>query len=196
MPPVVSGALKRRFNIWRAFRKSFPATRAGIPPIPPTKRCPAERPVTWKPSGSFTIRSKSHMKNSWIFFWQQFDPTDAGGSFVDRGSQYRSAIFYHNARQKKAAEASRYKLSQSGIFEKPIVTRILPASKFYPAEEYHQDFFEKNFDQYLRYRSGSGRDEFLEKIWGKKKTPSSSLNPSSREQLEQKLTPLQFRVTQ
>ena len=100
-------------------------------------------------------------------FWMQIDPTDADGQFVDRGNQYRSAIFYLNDGQKKMAEASKQQLEESGRFDKPIVTEITAAGKFYPAEEYHQDYYSKNPIRYWYYRGGSGRDDFLEKVWGK-----------------------------
>ncbi|USK69843.1 peptide-methionine (S)-S-oxide reductase MsrA [Peribacillus asahii] len=98
-------------------------------------------------------------------FWPQIDPTDAGGQFQDRGSQYRTAIFYHNEEQKQLAEASKEKIAASGTFKKPIVTEILRAQTFYPAEEYHQDFHRKNPAHYKDDRKRSGRDEFIEKHW-------------------------------
>lgn len=98
-------------------------------------------------------------------FWQTMDPTDAGGQFVDRGSQYRGAIFYANEEQKRLAEASRKDLAASGRFDKPIVTEISPLGEFYPAETYHQDYYKKNPIRYHWYRSGSGRDRFLERVW-------------------------------
>lgn len=98
-------------------------------------------------------------------FWRHVDPTDAGGQFVDRGDQYRSVIFYADEHQHKLAEASKKKLAASGVFDKPIVTEILPLGAFYPAEEYHQDYYKKNPIRYHWYRSGSGRDQFLEKTW-------------------------------
>lgn len=98
-------------------------------------------------------------------FWQQIDPTDAGGQFQDRGDSYRAAIFYHDEEQKAIAEASKQALADSGRFSKPIVTEILPASKFYPAEEYHQDFYKKSEKEYLEDRAKSGRDEFIENVW-------------------------------
>lgn len=101
-------------------------------------------------------------------FWMQIDPTDAGGQFVDRGSQYITAIFYHTPEQKELAEKSRAELAASGQYDDPIVTEIVEATPFYRAEGYHQDFYKKNPMHYNRYRSGSGRDRFLEKIWGKK----------------------------
>lgn len=102
-------------------------------------------------------------------FWRQIDPTDDGGQFVDRGSQYKTAIFYHNENQKKIAILSKKKYDESGIYKKKIVTPILKASEFYRAEEYHQDFYKKNGFRYKLYRMGSGRDEYLDKIWEKNK---------------------------
>lgn len=99
-------------------------------------------------------------------FWRNINPTQSDGQFIDIGTQYRSAIFVHNDAQRKAAEKSREHLADSGRFDKPIVTKIVPASAFYPAEEYHQDFYKKNPERYHQYRSGSGRDEFLDKVWG------------------------------
>jgi methionine-S-sulfoxide reductase len=99
-------------------------------------------------------------------FWKNINPTDPDGQFVDRGSQYRSAIFYHDAEQQRLAEKSRSQLTASGSFRRPIVTPILPAGPFYPAEEYHQDYYEKNPIRYKYYRYNSGRDQFLEKVWG------------------------------
>jgi len=98
-------------------------------------------------------------------FWRNIDPTDEGGQFIDRGSQYRSAIFYLDEEQRRAAEQSREELAQSGRFKRPIVTEILPASNFYPAENYHQDYYKENPLRYRFYRNGSGRDLFLEKMW-------------------------------
>lgn len=99
-------------------------------------------------------------------YWRQIDPTDDGGQFHDRGDAYRTAIFYHDDEQRKQAEASKRKLEQSGRFSKPIVTKILPASRFYPAEDYHQDFYKKNAKAYEADRAKSGRDEFIAKTWG------------------------------
>lgn len=99
-------------------------------------------------------------------FWTQIDPTDDEGQFHDRGSSYRAAIFYHNEEQRRLAEASKERLAQSGIFDKPIVTPILPAGPFYEAEEYHQDYYKKNPAHYLEDRKKSGRDEFIQKHWG------------------------------
>lgn len=101
-------------------------------------------------------------------FWQDIDPTDGGGQFADRGSQYRTAIFYTSEAQKEMAERSKDALEASGRFKKPIVTEILKAETFYPAEEYHQDYSQKNPERYKRYRKGSGRAGFVEKMWGDK----------------------------
>lgn len=99
-------------------------------------------------------------------FWKQIDPTDEGGQFYDRGSSYQTAIFYHDAAQREEAERSKEELQQSGRFTKPIVTRIVPATTFYPAEEYHQDYYQKKTAHYQRYRIGSGRDGFIRAHWG------------------------------
>lgn len=99
-------------------------------------------------------------------FWQQIDPTDAGGQFYDRGQSYQTAIFYLNEEQKQKAEQSKQKLENSGRFNKPIVTKILPAKDFFEAEDYHQDYYKKNQIHYHRYYIGSGRGRFIEKHWG------------------------------
>lgn len=99
-------------------------------------------------------------------FWKQVDPTDSGGQFVDRGRQYRTAIFYHNEEQKASAERSKAELNKSGRYKNPIVTEIIKASDFYKAEEYHQDYYKKNPIRYKFYRYRSGRDQYLKKIWG------------------------------
>jgi peptide methionine sulfoxide reductase msrA/msrB len=104
------------------------------------------------------------------YFWRHVDPTDPGGQFVDRGSQYRSAIFYANETQKRLAEKSKQKLEASGKFNKPVVTEILPLGEFYTAEDYHQDYYKKNPIRYHYYRYGSGRDQFLKKTWPDMKT--------------------------
>jgi len=135
-------------------------------------------------------------------FWRQIDPTDPNGEFVDRGPQYRSSIFYHNDEQKKLAEKSEEELGKSGRYDRPVVTEILQASPFYKAEEYHQDYYKKNPIRYKFYRHGSGRDQYLDKIWGKgrnQEVPEASVekgSKSSKEELKKKLTPLQYKVTQ
>ncbi len=98
-------------------------------------------------------------------FWRQIDPTDAHGQFVDKGSQYLSAIFYKDEDQKKLAEKSKEDLGKSGRYTKPIVTKIVPLTKFYPAEDYHQDYHTKNPWRYQMYRQNSGRDQFLDNVW-------------------------------
>ncbi|ALC16289.1 methionine-S-sulfoxide reductase [Desulfuromonas soudanensis] len=102
-------------------------------------------------------------------FWQNIDPTDGGGQFVDRGSQYRSAIFTLDDTQKGLSEESKERLARSGRFAAPIVTEIVAATTFYPAEEYHQDYYKKNPIRYKYYRWGSGRDQFLDRIWGEER---------------------------
>jgi peptide methionine sulfoxide reductase msrA/msrB len=150
-------------------------------------------------------------------FWRSVDPTDAGGQFVDRGAQYRSAIFYADAQQKALAEASKEMLADSGIFGAPIATDILPLERFYEAEKYHQDYYKKNPLRYRWYRSGSGRDRFLRTTWqdhsfeikesqmnSAMKTQSMSRNADSEPgyrnpdeaELRKRLTPLQYEVTQ
>jgi peptide methionine sulfoxide reductase msrA/msrB len=135
-------------------------------------------------------------------YWRQINPTDSGGQFVDRGSQYRTAIFYHSEEQKALAEKSKKALSESGLFDKPIVTEILPAGPFYRAEEYHQDYYKKNPIRYKLYRFTSGRDQYLNRIWAEgrnvKKTGGEQekyMKPS-KEELRKTLTPIQYKVTQ
>ncbi len=132
-------------------------------------------------------------------FWKNIDPTDPGGQFVDRGPQYRTAIFYHNERQKELAEKSKKELKQSGRFSKPIVTKILPASTFYPAEDYHQDYYKKCPIRYSIYSSGSGRQEFKEKYWKEEDLTEKryfKFQKPTEDELRQKLNPLQYAVTQ
>ena len=137
--------------------------------------------------------------------WRHMDPTDAGGQFVDRGSQYRPAIFYHDEEQKRIAEESRAELEKSGRFSKPIATEIVPLTKFYPAEEYHQDYYSKNPLRYKMYRYGSGRDQFLESKWGDEPKPvaqtmksgdNSKYSKPDDAVLKQQLSPMQYKVTQ
>ena len=135
------------------------------------------------------------------YFWRHVDPTDPGGQFSDRGAQYRSAIFYHDEEQKILAEQSRKALAQSGKFSKPIVTDILPLTKFYPAEEDHQDYYRKHELKYTFYRKRSGRDQFLRETWGDKmektvpKKQAAFTKPDDAT-LRKTLTPLQYKVTQ
>lgn len=118
-------------------------------------------------------------------FWQQIDPTDAGGQFHDRGVSYQTAIFYHDEEQQLEAESSKEQLQNSGRFKKPIATKILPARIFYPAEEYHQDYHQKEPLHYSRYREASGRDYFIKRHWN-----------NNEEDLQDKLSKMQFEVTQ
>ena len=99
-------------------------------------------------------------------FWRGMDPTDAGGQFADRGSQYRPAIFVHTPEQREIAEASKQALMESKRFDKPIVVPIEPAQAFWVAEEYHQNYYKTNAAHYNAYKKGSGRAGFLEKTWG------------------------------
>jgi peptide methionine sulfoxide reductase msrA/msrB len=100
-------------------------------------------------------------------FWRNIDPTMVNGQFADRGTQYRTAIFYHSEEQRQAAEASKRNLAESGKFPKPIATEIVPATVFYPAEEYHQKYYQKCPLRYDAYKKGSGRQSFIERTWGK-----------------------------
>ncbi len=101
-------------------------------------------------------------------YWQQIDPTDPGGQFYDRGESYKTAIYYHNEEQRRLAEQSKEELEKSNRFNKPIVTEILPAGPFYPAEEEHQDYYKKNPLHYQSYFLGSGRRDFIKNYWGDK----------------------------
>ena len=98
-------------------------------------------------------------------FWRQIDPTDTDGQFVDRGSQYKTAIFFHNDEQRKSAEKSKRELEKAGIYNKPIVTEIIAFSHFYEAEDYHQNYYKKCPLRYNKYKSGSGRDHYLKIVW-------------------------------
>ena len=100
------------------------------------------------------------------YFWHHIDPTDGGGQFVDRGPQYRSAIFYQDDEQRQIAEKSKQALEKSGKLGKPIATDLIKLTKFYPAEEYHQNYHTKNPVRYNYYRYGSGRDQTVKKLWG------------------------------
>lgn len=147
-------------------------------------------------------------------FFQQIDPTDAAGSFVDRGSQYRPAVFYHNQDQKAQAREIIGKIDAAKIFDKPVATQVVAASRFYEAEEYHQDYHTKNPIRYKFYRAGSGRDRFINNVWkngGNKlfdgAAPELPGNASAHAdngtrvvipgnaELRKTLTPLQYKVT-
>ncbi len=143
-------------------------------------------------------------------FWRHIDPADTGGQFVDRGPQYASAIFYHNEKQRELASRSREMIEKYGVLDGPVATRIEKLDRFYPAEEYHQDYYRKCPVRYQGYRRGSGRDRTLESIWknwpGKvnededkkereqKNSSGTNTNPP-RDDLAERLTPLQYRVT-
>ena len=98
-------------------------------------------------------------------FWKQINPTDSNGQFFDRGQRYQTAIFYHNEEQKTLAEESKAKLDASSLFYLPIATEILKAEIFYPAEEYHQGYYEKNSERYKKYKISSGREPYIVKAW-------------------------------
>jgi len=138
-------------------------------------------------------------------FWRMVDPTDAGGQFVDRGDQYTTAIFYHDAAQRAAAEQSRGALASSGRYHAPVITPIRPAGTFFEAEAYHQDYYSRNPLRYKFYRYNSGRDQYLEKTWGEdlhvdysaySPTGAKNYRKPSDEELRASLTPLQYDVTQ
>jgi len=143
-------------------------------------------------------------------FWHNVDPLTADAQFCDHGSQYRTAIFVHDDAQRHAAEASKKQLEQSGRFDRPIVTEIVAASEFYPAEEYHQKYHEKNPVRYKYYRWNCGRDQRLQALWGDQRgappgaaaqssakgwDPARFHKPSDAD-LQHSLTPLQYDVTQ
>lgn len=134
-------------------------------------------------------------------FWKQIDPTDSGGQFVDRGTQYRSAIFYHNAEQKRLAEEAKEMLGRSGRFDKPIAVEIREATAFYEAEEYHQDYYRKNAPRYENYRAHSGRAQYVSPcasglcpVPGVREKTAGNDRPD--ENIKLHLNPLQYHVTQ
>ncbi len=138
------------------------------------------------------------------YFWRHIDSTDGGGQFADRGPQYRTVIYCHDEEQRRLAEESKQNLGRSVPFKKPIATEIIKFTNFYPAEDYHQDYAHKNPVRYKYYRWNSGRDQFLQKVWGGK--PAAAPDPPGDqhpkyakpgdEVLRMKLTPLQYQVTQ
>ncbi|NLD91227.1 MAG: peptide-methionine (S)-S-oxide reductase MsrA [Fibrobacter sp.] len=123
-------------------------------------------------------------------FWHQIDPTDSDGQFVDKGSQYRTAIFYHTESQKNSAEKSLKQIDISGLFEKPVATKILKATVFYRAEAYHQDYYRKNPFNYKNYRKASGGDFFIDLHWKIDKPVNND------KKLKKQLTTMQYYVTQ
>ncbi|NAX41938.1 MULTISPECIES: peptide-methionine (R)-S-oxide reductase MsrB [unclassified Vibrio] len=146
-------------------------------------------------------------------FFRHIDPTDDQGSFVDRGPQYRPAIFYHNSEQKQTAQRFMQEIDALGIFKKPLKTELIQYSQFWPAEEYHQDFYKKSKVRYTYYRHASGRDQYLDTIFGKDRNEhpktlrqlieaqkmqnnvKAYIKPSN-EEIRTKLTDLQYYVTQ
>jgi peptide methionine sulfoxide reductase msrA/msrB len=132
-------------------------------------------------------------------FWKQINPTDDGGQFCDRGPQYRSAIFYQNEEQKNTAQKSKTALGKSSRHQQPLVTEIIPASVFYKAEDYHQDYYKKNPARYKSYRLTCGRDQYLNKIEADTpdaKDPAPRIEKYTKEEIKKKLTPLQCKITQ
>jgi peptide methionine sulfoxide reductase msrA/msrB len=148
-------------------------------------------------------------------YWKSADPTDAGGQFADRGSQYRPAIFYRNGEQKRLAEASKSRLEMSKKFNKPIATEITAFKAFYPAEDYHQHYDKKNPVRYHAYRAGSGREGFIKKNFGieapetvipvtkdndgvedEKMSANPKYGKPSDAEIKNKLSPIEYKVTQ
>jgi peptide methionine sulfoxide reductase msrA/msrB len=136
-------------------------------------------------------------------YWRQINPTDSGGQFVDRGPQYRPVIFYNTGEEQKAAEKSRDELARSGRFSLPVTVEILKFTNFYKAEDYHQDYYKTHHLKYEFYRFNSGRDQYLDKTWGKDRNKvadppvdNSSYKKPAPAELKKILTPLQFNVTQ
>ena len=115
-------------------------------------------------------------------FWRQIDPADAGGQFADRGGQYKTAIFVSNEEEERVAKASKARVAQ--MLRRPVATQILPAGPFYPAETRHCAYYRKNPEHYARYKEASGRGSYIKKVW------------DSKDAFRQKLTPMQYRVTQ
>ncbi|MCD6142566.1 peptide-methionine (S)-S-oxide reductase MsrA [Candidatus Bipolaricaulota bacterium] len=136
-------------------------------------------------------------------YWKHIDPTDSAGQFYDRGSQYRTAIFYHDEEQKRLVEESKRALEESGIFDEPIATMIIPAGEFYPAEAYHQDYYRENPERFRVYVDASGKERFLEDVWRGHadfrffpEKPWMRFEKPPQEELRRILTPLQYSVTQ
>ncbi len=127
-------------------------------------------------------------------YWKQLDPTDEGGSFYDRGSQYKSVIFYSNELQKRIAEESKNLINISGLFKKPIATKIKKFTSFYPAEDYHQNYYQKKPAHYINYKRASGRENFIMSVWGNFKINKFKKQPDVKLKLE--LIPIQYDVTQ
>jgi peptide methionine sulfoxide reductase msrA/msrB len=135
-------------------------------------------------------------------FWRNIDPTDEYGQFADKGTQYRTAVFYNSDNQRAAAGKSMQNLISLKKFLRPVVTQILPASEFYPAEEYHQDYYKKSPEHYSRYKKGSGREDFIIKVWKQSDTDAkpqirvSKYSKPENAELKKRLTKIQYEVTQ
>ena len=140
-------------------------------------------------------------------YWRQIDPTDDGGQFADRGDQYRTAIYVNGPEQRRVAEASKAMAAKNPkLHGKPIVTPVLAAGPFYPAEGYHQDYAEKQPAHYKAYKYGSGRASYIEETWkdeppievkgAASAAPAKTYVKPSEEELKKKLTPMQYACTQ
>lgn len=133
-------------------------------------------------------------------FWMNIDPTDNGGQFVDRGYQYTTAIFYGSEEERKLAEASKKELNEKGYFKKKVITPIHKLKTFWPAEDYHQDFYKKDISSIARYkiyRRGSGRDDFIDKHWEEKRLMLfADFKKPAKKELKKKLSDLEYKVTQ
>lgn len=140
--------------------------------------------------------------------WRHINPTDNEGQFVDRGKQYRPAVFYHNDKQREAAQTSLEFLAQSGRFDQPMAVEIISFEEFFAAEDYHQDYYSKNPLRYIYYRYNSGRDQYLASVWGEDShsdfskyinltsPDNNQYSKPSKSVIKKQLTPLQYRVTQ
>jgi len=132
-------------------------------------------------------------------YWQNIDPTDGGGQFADRGSQYQTAIFFHSDKQALLARASKAKLNASGKFKKRVATEIIRFQQFWPAEDYHQDYYRKNAKYYNRYKVGSGRDGYIKKTWKDDKETLKKMGyftKPSQTELKTTLNRMAYKVTQ
>jgi len=121
-------------------------------------------------------------------FFRSIDPTDEGGQFQDRGESYKTAVFYHDTYQRQIAESYKAELESSGKFDKPIATDIKPIEIYYPAEDYHQDYYKQNPLRYNAYYKGSGREAFIKE--------NGHRSPYDQAELKKRLTDVQYRVTQ
>jgi peptide methionine sulfoxide reductase msrA/msrB len=169
------------------------------------KKNPTYKEVTTGKTGHYEAvqitfdPSKTNYSELIEIFWTQIDPTDQGGQFYDRGSQYKTAIFYHSEEQKQLAVKSKMELEKSKRFDEPIATEILKAPVFYKAEKYHDDYYKKNPLRYNSYKKGSGREDFIKIKWQDKfikKNNSAAYEKPTDEKLKKLLTPLQYKVTQ